>query len=119
MPFTRPALLTRTSISLNSSGRFDMKLGHLVGLADVELDGEDFNAVTNVFVDVLRDLLEDINPPCREDELEVLGRGASEFFGDGAANAGAGAGHEDGLAFEALRHGGGHVAQEDRGGLAE
>lgn len=89
------------------------KVLDLLGIADVQLDRQDLDAVTDLLLDVLRQLIQRLETPRRHDQLEVLGRGARKLLRGAAANARRCAGHDDRLAFEALCHCGSHCASEE------
>lgn len=97
------------------------KGAHLVGLADVELQREKLDAVADLLGDLGGNLLERVDAACGQDDAQVvLRRGEGEFERARLADAGGGAGDEDGLAGEALAGAGGdggvgHVAEGNCG----
>jgi hypothetical protein len=102
-------------------GQAPDEAAHLGRVADVELHGQDLDALADLGDDVGGDLLEEVEPARGQDQAQGLGGGAGELERGAAADARRGARDQDRLALEALgyggRHGGGGAAAaagEDR-----
>lgn len=88
-------------------GQLAHKGAHLIGLADVELQRVDLDAITDLLGDLSSNLLDGVDAAGGEDDAQVLGAGVGELKGARLADARRGAGDEDGLAGEALAGSGG------------
>lgn len=90
------------------------KGAHLVGLADVELQRQDLDAVADLLGDGGGNLLDDVEAARGEDQAQVVRLREGELEGARLADAGRGTGDEDGFAGEALAGAGG---DDLRGGV--
>jgi hypothetical protein len=96
-------------------GQVGYKFPHSSWVTDIQLDWEDLDAIADLSLDVLGDLLELVDAAGREDQAEVIGAGASKVQGGRAANARRRTGDEDGLAGKALGSSGRHGKTGDIG----
>ncbi len=63
------------------------KAPNLVWRTNIQLKWQDFNPVTHLFLDLLRNLLQCIDPPRRQYQPQILRTCARELNGGGAPNA--------------------------------
>lgn len=94
------------------------KGAHLVGLADVELQRQDLDTVADLPGDVGSNLLDGVETAGGEDQTQVMRLREGKLEGAGLADAGGGAGDEDGLAGETLAGGGGDDLRSGRHGAS-
>lgn len=82
-------------------------------VANIQLDGQHFNAIANLLLYLLGKLVQRVDPSCRHDKFQVLGRSAGELLGSASTNSCRSSGHHDRLAFKALSHCCCHCASGD------